>query len=153
MQPWIVSDPFYCVSVDILGPLPESIHQDRSYRYILMIGDNYSRWFEAVPMGNITSETVCTNFIDVWVSRFGVPHYLHSDNGSQFTSKLYKDMCERLQIETTYSSPYHPQGNAKTERINRTLEDGLSKYCQDRHETWAIHLQTFMMAYRSAAHE
>ena len=153
MQPWIVSDTFYCVSVDILGPLPESIHQDRSYRYILMIGDNYSRWFEAVPMGNITSETVCTNFIDVWVSRFGVPHYLHSDNGSQFTSKLYKDMCERLQIETTYSSPYHPQGNAKTERINRTLEDGLSKYCQDRHETWAIHLQTFMMAYRSAAHE
>ena len=153
MQEWLFSDVFHCVSVDILGPLPESSSETSVYRYILMIGDNFSRWFEAVPLINIKASTVCTAFMDSWVSRYGVPEYIHSDNGVQFTSKLFQDMCSRLQIHASRSTPYHPQGNAKVERINRTLEDGLAKYCSENHENWCNHLQSFMMAYRSALHE
>ena len=43
MQEWLFSDVFHCVSVDILGPLPESSSETSVYRYILMIGDNFSR--------------------------------------------------------------------------------------------------------------
>ena len=153
MQQWLYHEPFLCVSVDILGPLTESRIGMNFYKYILMIGDQFTRWFEAVPLSDIRAETVCSAFLDHWVSKYGVPEYIHSDNGAQFTSKLFDSMCQRLQMTGSRSTPYHPQGNAKVERINRTLEDGLSKYCAEHHETWCLHLQTFMMAYRSAVHE
>ena len=153
MQLWAFYEPFLCVSVDILGPLPESRLNEKFYKYILMIGDHFTRWFEAAPLQNIKAETICSTFLDQWVTRFGVPEYIHSDNGSQFTSRLFADMCNKLQLTSSRSTPYHPQGNAKVERINRTLEDGLAKYCAERHEVWSVHLQSFMMAYRSAVHE
>ena len=102
---------------------------------------------------DITAQGVCLAFLEHWVSRYGVPEFLHSDNGVQFTSHLFRDMCTYLGITRTRSTPYHPQGNAKVERINRTIEDGLAKYCSDYHETWVDHLQSFKMAYRSAVHE
>ena len=80
-----------------------------------MIGDNFTRWFEAIPLQDIKANTVCDALIDAWITRFEVPEYIHSDNGVQFTSKLYKDVCHKLGMEPTYSTPYHPQGNAKVE--------------------------------------
>ncbi len=53
----------------------------------------------------------------------------------------------------TRTKPYHPQENAKVERVNRTIEDGLAKCCEERHCDWSLNLQTFMTAYRSAVHE
>ena len=89
MTLWPSSEPFYHVSVDIMGPLPMS----KGYKYILMIGDNFSRWFEAIPLMEITAKAVCMSFIESWVSRYGIPEYIHSDNGVQFTSNLFRDMC------------------------------------------------------------
>ena len=149
MKIWPASQPFFHISCDILGPLPIS----NGFKYILMIGDNFTRWFEAVALQEITSMAVCNALIDIWVCRFGVPEYIHSDNGVQFTAKLFADMCNKLGMEPTRSSPYHPQGNAKVERINRTLEDGLAKYCQENHSQWSELLPGFMMAYRTAVHE
>ena len=149
MQIWPNSEPFHHVSVDILGPLPES----NGFRYIVMMGDNFTRWFEAVPLVNVTAVSVCNALLDSWVTLYGVPDYIHSDNCPQFTSSLFKNMCERLQLTQTRTTPYHPQGNAKAERINRTLEDGLAKYCGENHSTWLSHIQFFMMAYRNAVHE
>ena len=118
-----------------------------------MIGIHFTRWFEAAPLQNIKAETICSTFLDQWFTRFGVPEYFHSDNGSLFTSRRFTDMCNRLQLTSSRSAPYHSQGNAKVERINRNLEDMLAKYCEERHKVWSVHLQSFMMAYRSAVHE
>ena len=63
-------------------------------------------------------------------------------------------MCNRLQLTSSRSTPYHPQGNAKLERISRNLEEGLAKYCEERHEVCEERHeerhQPFLMAYRSA---
>ena len=111
-----------------------------------MIGDNFSRWFEAILLQDIKANTVFDAFIDAWITRFGVPEYTHSDNGVEFTSKLYKYVCYKLGMEPTYSTPYHPQGKAKVERINRTVEDGLAKYCEENQTQWSELFQAFMMA-------
>ena len=118
-----------------------------------MIGHNFSRWLEAIPLQDMKANTVCDALIDAWITRFGFPKYIHSDNGVQFTSKLYKDVCHKLGMEPTYSTPYHPQVNAKVERLNKTLEDGLAKYCDENQTQWSELLQGFMMAYGSAVHE
>ena len=51
------------------------------------------------------SNTVCDALVDAWITPFGVPEYIHSDNAVQFTSKLYKYVCHKLGIEPTYSTP------------------------------------------------
>ena len=82
---WLASQPLYHKSGDILGPLPIS----KSHKYIFMIIYNFSLWFEAIPLQDIKSNTICDALIDAWITRFGVPEYNHSDNAVQFTSRLH----------------------------------------------------------------
>ena len=63
-----------------------------------MTGDHFTRWFEAAQLKGIKAETICSTFLDPSVARFGVPDYIQSDNGSQFTSRHFTDMCNRLQL-------------------------------------------------------
>ena len=51
---WKPSHPFWQVSLDVMGPLPESNGQ----KYILLIGDQFSKWYEAVAMANQEAKTV-----------------------------------------------------------------------------------------------
>ena len=43
---WKPSHPFWQVALDIMGPLPES----DGFNYVLLIGDQFPKWYEAVPM-------------------------------------------------------------------------------------------------------
>ena len=94
-----------------------------------MIGDNFSQWFKATHSQHIKSITVCDALIDASIARFGVPEYIGSNNDVKFFCKLYNDICHKLVMEPNYSTSYHPQGNGKVERINRTLADVLAKCC------------------------
>ena len=63
---WKPSHPFWQVALDIMGPLPES----SGNKYILLIGDQFSKLYEAIPMSNQEASTVARAFVNVWVSRF-----------------------------------------------------------------------------------
>ena len=107
-----------------MGPLPEN----DGFKYILLLGDQFSKWYEAVPMQNQEATTVAKYFVDCWVSRFGCPWNLHSDKGTNFMSNLFKSMCKELGNDRTSTTAYPPQGNAMIERTNRTIEKSLVKY-------------------------
>ena len=148
LMTWTPSHPFWQVALDIMGPLPES----RGNKYILLIGDQFTKWYEAVPMPNQEATTVAKAFTESWVSRFGCPANLHSDKGSNFMSNLFKNLCKELGIARTSTTSFHPQGNAIIERTNRTIEDCLAKYVGEHQYEWSNHLQLVMMAYRSSIH-
>ena len=71
---------FERVCLDIVGPLPMS---DRGHKYILVAINCFSRWAQAFPLSNMTAATVAETFVLGWVSLFGAPHSLHTDQGSQ----------------------------------------------------------------------
>ena len=145
---WKPSQPFWQVALDIMGPLPES----SGNKNILLIGDQFTKWYEAIPMSNQEASTVAKAFVNVWVSMFGCPANLHSDKGSIFMLNLLKNMCKELGDNRTSTTAYHPQGNAMTERTNRTIEESLAKYVGEHHNTWSNYLPLVMMAYRSSIH-
>ena len=145
---WKPSHPFWQVALDIMGPLPES----SGNKYILLIGDQFTKWCEAIPMSNQEASTVAKAFVNVWVSMFGCPANLHSEKGSNFMSNLFKNMCKELGINRTSTTAYHPQGNAMIEPTNRTIEESLAKYACEHHNTWSDYLPLVMMAYRSSIH-
>jgi transposase InsO family protein len=74
---------------------------------------------EAAPVTTQDS-TVAINFIKSIVFRFGVPHSIITDNGTNFTSKEFKSYCESMGIKLKFASVAHPKTNASREskRIN-----------------------------------
>ena len=97
-----------------MGPLPES----SGNKYIMLIGDQFTKWYEAIPMSNQAASTVAKAFVNVLFSRFGCPANFHSAKGSNFMSNLFKNMCKELGINRTSTNAYHPQ--AKSAPIGRS---------------------------------
>ena len=64
-------------------------------------------------------------FIRGLVCRFGVPNRIITDNGSQFTSGLFKAYCANLSTKICYASVAHPRSNGQAERANTEVLKGL----------------------------
>ena len=87
MKQYSVGAPFEWVALDIMGSLPES---QQGNRYILIISDYFTRWVEAFTMADQETCTVANLLVKSFISTFGVPRQLHSDQGAQFESKFFQ---------------------------------------------------------------
>ena len=129
--------------MDILGPLPLT---PRGNRYVLVVTEYFTKWTESYAIPNQEAETVAEKLVSEFVCRFGVPRELHSDQGTNFESKVMTEVCKLLDIEKTRTSPLHPQSDGQVERYNRTLIEMLRGKLQENQEDWDLQLQTCMMA-------
>ena len=83
--------------------------------------------------------------------RFSLPTQLHSDQSRQFKANIIQEMCKVLGIAKSRTTPYHPQGDGRVERFNRTLLHMLSTSVLDKND-WEHHLRPLCMAYNSTQH-
>jgi len=142
--------PMERIAVDILGELPRT---ENGNRYVLVVADYFSKWTESFPMPNMEASTVAKIMVEEVISRFGVPAKIHSDQGRQFESRLFQEMCQLLGIDKTRTTAYHPQSDGMVERFNRTLASMISAFVDENHKDWDSQLPYVMMAYRSSEHE
>eukprot|EP00731_Ephydatia_muelleri_P007367 Em0003g1615a len=145
-----VERPLQRVAMDILGPLPET---EKGNKYILVIGDYFTKWKEAYPLPNMEAMTVARHLVSEFMCRFGVPEQLHSDQGRNFESGVIKGICELLQVRKTRTTPYHPQSDGMVERYNRTLLNLLSLSVSENERDWDVKLPVLLFAYRTSVHE
>ncbi|GFW30483.1 retrovirus-related Pol polyprotein from transposon 412 [Trichonephila clavipes] len=121
-----VGAPFERIAFDILGPLPRTASG---------------------------SPTVAEAVVQHWISRYGVPLQLHSDQGRNFVSAVLKGVCELLGIDKTKTTPLHPQSDGMVERFNRTILNNFSLMVSKNQQDWDQKVPLFLLAYRSAVHE
>jgi transposase InsO family protein len=96
----------------------------RAYRMLTMI-DEYTRECLAIDVGrNLSSDDVLSRLTELFVRR-GVPDYIRSDNGSEFTAKAVRDWLGRVQVKTLYIEPGSPWENGYIESFNGRLRDEL----------------------------
>lgn len=138
---------FSHVHLDIVGPLPVSQGQS----YLLTIVDRFTRWPEAYPLPDITTQSIVKEFITHYVSRFGVPDTITTDQGRQFESKFFNELLRTFGISRIRSSPYHPQSNGLVERFHRQLKASFK--CLDRTNEWCIKLPFILLALRNCHKE
>ena len=106
------------IHLDILGPFKPT---KTGNQYILMLICQFTKWIEAYPLPNQRAESVARVTIDNFISRFGCPLQIHTDQGTNFTSNLFKAICDILGITKTRTTPYRPCSNGQVERYNRTI--------------------------------
>lgn len=150
MRQYNVGSPFERIAIDISGPFPTT---DRGNKYILVAMDYFSKWVEAYAIPNQEAITVAETLVAELVSRFGVPLELHSDQGRNFESLVFQQMCDVMGIKKTRTTALHPQSDGMVERMNRTIGRHLAKVTSDHQRDWDRHLPLFLLAYRSAVHE
>ena len=121
VQMYIPQAPMEFVSIDI-AYLPKDTN---GYQYILLIGDVFSKFINAVPLKDQTAQVIVDALIKNWIHIHGNPLYLLSDQGSNVDGDTMKEICNKLGIEKCRSSAYHSQGNGFAERNIRTVKDIL----------------------------
>jgi hypothetical protein len=67
-------------------------------------------------------------FIKSIVCRFGVLSHIITDNGTQFTSRLFQEYCEGVGTQLCFASVAHPRSNVQVERANAEILKGLKTH-------------------------
>ena len=150
LQKYTVGVRFECIRIDIARPYPETV---RKKSYILVISDYFSKLVEIFPLPNIQTETVADVLFRGWIKRYGCPREIHSDQGRQFESDVFLEICRLLEISKTRTTPLHPRSDGMVERTNRTIQNVLSKYIQENQKDWDLHLDFIVMDYNSCEHD
>lgn len=139
LESWSVPEgPWQRIHIDFAGPCNDV--------YFVVIVDAYSKWPEIFITQTITAVKTI-KVLDELFARFGLPKLIVSDNGTQFVSEKFRQMCESNGIEHLRCAPYHPQSNGQAERFVDTLKRALKKI--QGGESLEETLQIFLSSYRS----
>ena len=150
LRPFNAGEPFETIAIDITGKHPKS---SKGNEYIVTVTDLFSKWSEAYPVRNHTAEIVAKVLMEQLFPRFGMPKRILTDQGAEFESILFKELCCRMEIDKVRTSPYKPTTNGCVERFHRTLNSMLGKVVQENQRDWDVRLPLVMAAYRAAKHE
>jgi hypothetical protein len=144
-----VSEPFELIGMDLVGPLPET---SRGNKYIIVMTEYLTKWVEAKAIPNKRAETIAEFLYDNIITRFGTPKRMLTDQGTEFLNETITALQKVMNIKGIHSSPYHPQTNGQTERMNKTLCEILAKLSQDNKKEWDRWIGSALYAFRTKEH-
>lgn len=95
-------------------------------RNIIITVDSYSKFIDAKWIPKITAQETSTHFRKLF-HQYGAPKTIVSDNGTQFTSIEFAEMCNKFNITHLKCPPRHPQSNGMAEKMVNTIKRALAK--------------------------
>lgn len=129
----IPTAPWEVISMDIIGPLPESEGMDA----ILVVVDLYSKRMRSIPCNTTLTAMETARLLRDHIFRaHGIPRKAISDRGPQFIADVMTELYRLLGIEYNPSSAAHPQTDGQTERLNQEIEAFLRIYTNYRQDDW-----------------
>ena len=141
--------PMERVHLDILGPFVTS---RQGNKYILCMVDQFTKWIELAAVPDQTAEVIAQRFLVHFITTFGCPLEVHTDQGRNFTGNLFKALCDLLQIAKTRTTPYRPCSNGQVETYNRVVLQFVRCFSEGRPDCWDECLPMLMMALHSMVH-
>ena len=140
--------PFELFALDLLQ-FPKS---SKGNVAALVAVDHFSKWLVAIPLRNKQANTV-TNALQHQILPHlpRVPDRILTDNGPEFSNRIFNDALREHNIEHTFSTPYTPTSNGAVERINKTVIE-LLKGIADNHSHWDEQLSKVILTYNHSYH-
>ena len=99
-------------------------HSGKPIRLLTVIDEWSREWLAIKVTARLRSDDVLTTLNELMVRR-GVPEYIRSDNGPDFTAKRVRDWIERIGAKTFFIEPGSFWENGYNESFNGKLRDEL----------------------------
>ena len=147
LQPLEASYPLELVYMDYL----KIGGKDDPQFNVLVVTDHFTRYIQAYVTANQQAMTTAKVFIKEFVSNYGWPTKILTDQGQTFNGKLFEALCKEAKILKLRTSPYHPQTNGQPERFNRTLMTMLGTLPEGKKINWQDWVSTLYHAYNCTA--
>ena len=125
--------PWERIGVDITGPHPQSA---RGNIYVLTVIYHFTKWVEMFPMRDQEAATVAKLLVDRVFCTHRCPIQILTDQGRNFESDLFREVCKRLSIDKVRTSAYKPSTNGNIERFHATMHSILAKLVSKNQKDW-----------------
>src|SRR6218665_3272098 len=149
LQNMVVGEVGEVLALDLTGP---HVVSSQGNKFVLTMVDHFSGYAEAFPVRNQEASTVARVLVDNWISRYGCPLQILTDQGPCFEAALFKDLCRLLGVTKIRTSAYKASTNGLLERFHRTLNSMLAKFISETQKNWDQQLPLIMSAYRASQH-
>lgn len=141
--------PWETIHIDFLGPLPRSKNGNR---YVISIVDEFSKFSIVTPCREATATKVKQVLEEKVFLTFGPPSRIICDNGTQFKSKLFTELCEQYRIKIRYTAFHHSQANA-SECTNKQIGNAIRCYVnENNHKDWDRYMPHIQCAINTSKH-
>ena len=112
-------------SIDLADFSDYKTSNNKGYRYIFIIIDNYSKYLWATPLKNKYSQTITNEFSNILTTSKRKPVKIESDRGSEFYNSIFQNLLKSKNIQ--HYSRYTDKGPSIAERVIRTVRNLLKK--------------------------
>ena len=119
LEPIRTTKPFEIIANDIMGPITTS---PDGYKYQRNCVDLFTSWPRSMPLKTLTASELNEAVHKIILNRHGCPTTILTDQGKNFMSHLFMNMCKNYGIKHEKSSAYHHQTNGKVERFHRYMQ-------------------------------
>jgi len=138
-----IKDPFQAVHIDFFEE--DDLH-------IMTMIDRATRWAEASIVQDKSATTAVSTLLHCWISRFGVPEVIVSDNDKAFNGRLARSLYLTLGIKGCTTIVRHPQGNSPVESFHKLLRSEINNLRTNERLQPQEYLDTVLLTYRSSYH-
>lgn len=145
------SYPLDLMCIDLWSPGKKLI-STQGNTTVLTVIDGFSKFAYAIPLRD-GKETTVAKALYTQVFNHGVPRRLHSDNGSEFIGEVIAQICKTYNISNSFTTTYHPQGNAYAERIHQFFRNAITSFVNRDQRNWDLMLPTLMNVYNDSVHD
>ena len=138
-------------SLDILDLKDYGPENNRGYRYVIVIIDNFSKFGWTIPLKNKNAQTLKDSFENILITSKRKPNLIETDRGKEFYNNIFQDFLNKNNIKLySRNSSY---GAVFAERFNRTIRDLLKKIVFENGDAnWIDVLQTITKQYNNKVH-
>jgi transposase InsO family protein len=96
----------------------------RAFRMLVIVDEHTRECLSIDVARKLTSEDLLERLSDLFICR-GVPDYVRSDNGPEFTAHRVRDWLKSVEVKTLFIEPGSPWENGYVESFNGKLRDEL----------------------------
>ena len=138
-------------SVDILDLKEYGTENNRGYRYVLVIIENFSKFRWMVHLKNKNAQTIKDSFENILINSKRKPNLIESDRGKDFYNNIFHDFLNKNNIKLYSRNTSY--GAVFAERFNRTIRDLLKKIVFEQGDAkWIDILPTKTKQYNNGIH-
>ena len=138
-------------SIDLADMIDYKISNNKGFRYIFIIIDNFSKYLWAISLKNKHSQTITNEFSNILTKSKRKPLKIESDRGTEFYNSIFQKLLKNKNIH--HYSRLTDKGPSIAERVIRTIRNLLKKPVFEKGDAdWLSELPSVVKQYNNTIH-